>query len=51
MPEVSVVIPTHNRIEILPEVIDATTSHFDSLAVEESGKVVVAAISSCSSAC
>ena len=27
-----------------PEVIDATKSHFDSLAVEESGKVVVAAI-------
>ncbi len=27
-----------------PEVIDATRSHFDSLAVEESGRVVVAAI-------
>lgn len=27
-----------------PEVVDATKSHFDSLAVEESGKVVVAAI-------
>jgi gluconolactonase len=28
-----------------PEIVDATKSHFDSLAVEESGKVVVAAIS------